>query len=821
LKLRHLILCALVATFVAAAAGVTYVRSELPVIHSLADYTPRQSTRIISQDGQRIGQFFNERRTVVRFTAIPTQVVQAFLAAEDAGFYAHEGIDWFGIVRAVLKNMRPGAHLQGASTITQQTVKTLILGPERSYTRKVREALLARQLEQMLGKDEILALYLNQIYFGNGAWGVEEAAQTYFGKGVDQLDLAEGALLAAIPKNPARYNIKSDPAAAKSRQAYVLTQMQHHGWATGDAVAAAIAAPVPVAAIASPYAAMSTYYVEHVRRLLTQKYGETRVLEGGLTVTVGLNAKQQAAAYTALRQSIEEVARRHGYTGAPVRIAADKFEAVRVALTHEFDEQVARRSGLMDTAAVPRGYIWDLTPVTATMAQDTAAARRGLELQPLVDYQRVRGLVVDLDTFHHVATVDLGSARATLTLAQMAWARRFSPRPITAAPRDPSEVLHIGDIISVEILPAVGRGTAAAGLQVALLPDPKQQGALVAIEPTTRWVRSLVGGYASEGGGGFNRATQALRQPGSAFKPILYGAGLQSRTITPASICPDSPIVIPDPWTGKAWRPENYEDGRYDGNITYRTALVRSKNTCSVRLIQKLGPEATIDMAHAMGIVSRMPKNLTLALGTGDNTVLELCNAYATIAAAGRFAPPQFIVSVADADGALLEDNHAPAGEQALSPEAAYVLTSMMRSVVERGTARRALVLDRPLAGKTGTSQESRNVWFSGFAPQLVATVWIGFDNNDSLGYETGASAALPAWIRFMGAALAAAPALDFPMPEHVVAVDIDPATGFASEAPNAVPEVFIEGTEPVASTQTLPSIYLEDDDGKHGASPP
>jgi penicillin-binding protein 1A len=823
LKLRPYILAFLAATAAAAAGAVAYVRAELPVIRSLADYTPRQSTRIISHDGQLIGQLYNERRTVVPFARMPQHVVQAFLAAEDAGFYTHEGIDWSGVMRALLKNLRPKAHLQGASTITQQTVKTLILGPERSYTRKLREALLARQMEQMLRKDEILALYLNQIYFGNGAWGVEEAAQTYFRKSVQDLDLGQAALLAAIPKNPARYNIKSDPTAAKARQTYVLTQMQNHGWATPEAASRAIAAPIPASPPPSALMGMSTYYVEHVRRLLTQRYGDTRVLEGGLTVTVGLLASQQAAAYVAVRQGVEDVARRHGWAGAPLHIAADKLEAMRVALGQAYNEQLAQR-GMLAGAQAPRGYIWDLSNLTLSTLQDTATARRAVELVPLADYTRVRALVVSLDTVAHAATVDLGGANAILPLAQMAWARPFSPRYATAAPRDPSQALHVGDLVTVEIQPAPRRpqtrASAQPALQVALVPEPKEQGALVAIEPVSRWVRALVGGYAPEGGGGFNRATQALRQPGSAFKPILYAAGLQSRSITPASICPDSPVTIPDPWTGKPWRPENYEDGRYDGNITYRTALARSKNTCSVRLIQKVTPQLTIDMAHAMGIASRMPNNLTLALGTGDNTVLELCNAYATIASAGRYAPPQFIVSVATADAQMLEDHHAPEETEAMAPEVAYVLTSMMRSSIERGTARRALALERPLAGKTGTSQESRNVWFSGFAPQLVATVWMGFDNNASMGTDTGASAALPTWIRFMGAALAAQPARDFAMPEHVSIVDIDPVTGLASEGPDHVAEVFVEGTAPSTATQTLPSIYLEDPDDSAPQAP-
>jgi penicillin-binding protein 1A len=328
-------------------------------------------------------------------------------------------------------------------------------------------------------------------------------------------------------------------------------------------------------------------------------------------------------------------------------------------------------------------------------------------------------------------------------------------------------------------------------------------------------VRAIVGGYNLDAGG-FNRATQALRQPGSAFKPLMYAAALGTNAITPASICTDAPVMIPDPWTGKVWKPENYEDGRYDGNITYRTALMRSKNTCSVRLIQKVTPAQVIETAHAMGISSKLPENLTLALGTGDVTPLELCNSYATIAAGGLYASPIFIRKVVDGAGTVLEEAKPGDPNQVLTPQVAYVLTSMMRSVVDHGTAQRALMLDRPLAGKTGTSQESRNVWFSGFSPELVATVWVGFDNNDPVGYETGSSGALPAWIRFMGAALASEPVHDFPMPENVVTAHVNPASGLPSDGPDSIPEVFVAGTEPAAMPQALPSIFIEDDDKGH-----
>ena len=323
-------------------------------------------------------------------------------------------------------------------------------------------------------------------------------------------------------------------------------------------------------------------------------------------------------------------------------------------------------------------------------------------------------------------------------------------------------------------------------------------------------VRALVGGYNADAGG-FNRATQALRQPGSAFKPIVYAAALAQGLLTPASICPDSPVVIPDPWTGKLWKPENYEDGRYDGNITYRTALMRSKNTCSVRLMQKLGPEAAIAMARSLGISGKMPNNLTLALGTGEVTPLELANAYATLAAGGQWDEPVFTRKVVDAGGQLLHEA-TPHPREAVSPQVAYVVTSMMRSVIDSGTAARAQILERPLAGKTGTSQESRDVWFAGFSPELAAVVWEGFDSDEPLGRATGSSAALPTWIRFMGAALAPNLPHDFTMPQGVVTVRVNRLTGQPEEGPESIDEVFVAGTEPHPGQAHLPSVYLQDD---------
>ncbi|MEO1172752.1 MAG: penicillin-binding transpeptidase domain-containing protein, partial [Myxococcota bacterium] len=422
---------------------------------------------------------------------------------------------------------------------------------------------------------------------------------------------------------------------------------------------------------------------------------------------------------------------------------------------------------------------------------------------------RVDALVSKVDAVNGTIIVDLGSRSGVVRFDELDWARPFSPRSTTPAPKKPGDVAKRGDVVSVRLRDAPKSGD----FNLELISIPKVEGALVALDQHSRHVRALVGGYTMELGG-LIRATQSRRQPGSAFKPIVYTTGITEKTITPASTCADTPISIRDPWTGEAWKPENYEDGRYDGNITYRLALTKSKNTCSVKLIDKLGPEAVISTARAMGVKSDLPENLTLALGTGDLTPLELANAYAVLSSGGYLAEPIFIRKLADRDGATVFENKASL-EQVIDPAAAYVVTQMMTSVVQEGTAQRAKVLDRPLAGKTGTTNRSRNVWFSGFSPELTATVWVGFDDNASMGRLTGSSGALPAWIRFMGAALAGTPVREFSAPEEIVTMNVDPRTGEPSEGEDALAEVFIAGTEPTPTNRPLPSIFTEDPDSQ------
>ncbi len=807
-----LILCGAGLTLgvMAIVAAFLYLKSELPTIRSVADYKPPRSTRVYSDDGELVGELFIERRTVVPIAEIPKHVVHAFLAAEDANFYLHEGLDYIGILRAAIKNLRPGAHLQGASTITQQTVKTLVVGAERSYTRKMREALLSREMEQLLAKDEILHLYLNQIYFGSGAYGVEEAARAYFGKSIREVTLGEAALLACIPKNPSHYTPAADPAAAKERQRYVLEQMLANNWASAEETQKAMAEPVRPVPPAPKYLGVGGQYVEHVKKLLAAKYGEETVTKGGLTVYVGMSARMQAAAQQAVRNGLEAFTKAQGYPGPKARIEVDKLTRYQKALHLGFDARQKKMAAIAEVAPRPSDVVWNLAQVNDKALASEAALTDAVRVAPLAYGQRVTGLVLQVDSVADQVWIDLGSTRGRLDFATLQWARRGAGGP---APRDPSDVLRKGDLVQVDLTdvpPPTFGGGRRGPVKVELVPEPKVEGALVAIDPHTRLVRALVGGYKGEAGG-FNRAVQAKRQPGSSFKPFVYAAGLTAGAITPAAICPDSPVVIRDPWTGQAWKPENYEDGRYDGNITFRTALMRSKNTCSVKLIEKITPAQVIALAKAAGIESKLPENLTLALGTGELAPVELANGYSTIASGGYFAPPIYVRKVVDTEGQVLEETTSEPVE-AIKPAVAYVLTQMMRSVVEEGTATKALVLDRPLAGKTGTSNESRNVWFSGFSAELVATVWVGYDDNSPLGRATGGSTALPIWINFMGAALAGVPVGEFTPPPDVTFVRVDADTGEPSDDVGSIEEAFIAGSEPVKEKQNLNSIFLEDD---------
>ena len=576
-------------------------------------------------------------------------VKKAVLAAEDARFYQHEGVNYLAIVRCAVKGLLRAGVACGGSTITQQVVKTFLLPTDWRVKRKVKEMFLAPRLEQNLAKDEILYLYLNQIYLGHRRYGVEEASRFYFGKGVKDLTIGEAATLAGLVQSPERLSPVKHPEAAKSRQRYVLRRMAEEGYIDARTAEVESQRPLKIRKVPEPYGA---WYADAVRRLLDERYGAERVETDGLQVDVAMLPQMQRAAEAALAADLRLVDKRHGWRGAPQRLDEKQLAAVLPA----WRERLA-------AARVQPGEIlvWDLGRVDPDEIEPDsevkADARRRVRARPLEAGETYAVLVTAVED--RQATLDLGGARGVIPFSDVTWARKYNSSVGTAPPRRMADVLHPGDIVLARVVP--GRSSpldlARAGkpLSLSLEQVPRVEGALVAIDPVTRGVRALVGGH-DFGRSQFNRAIQAKRQPGSAFKPFVWGAAIESGRFTAATVVYDTPDLYRDPWTGKDWKPQNFEKDVYEGPMLLRDALAHSKNTVSAKLLDALGVDAVIDFAHRAGIESDLPRSLSLALGTGEVTPLELVNAYATLAAGGFPAPPILITRVRDRDGTVLEE---------------------------------------------------------------------------------------------------------------------------------------------------------------------
>lgn len=810
--LRHVLIALVVCTglgFLGLLLLFTLAARDLPRIESLADYRPKQATVVYGMDGEIVARFATERRTVVPYDRFPKIVVDAVVAAEDAEFFQHEGVDYPGILRCFVKNLVSGRKVCGGSTITQQMVKTFLLSSKKTYTRKLKELILAKRVEESLSKEDILYLYLNQINYGR-AYGIQEASQVYFGKNVEELNVAEAALLTGLPQSPARLDPFVFPERALARRSYVLRQLQKHGkidQATFD-TAAAQPLSLDYRSADSPLDS-STYYAAHVKRRLIEQFGEENAVDGGLRVYTGLDPTLQRVAEAQVRQGVLALDKRQGYRGPLFRLELDQSAKLLERLE-------ARRSTLAPSLAElsgPEGPA-AFQPVIFDLLRAAPSRGEPAPIDELVErarFSRFRleetyaGVVVEVDDREKKAEVSLGGVRVELPLRTgMGWARKFDLFTMTRAPKLPSEVLQRGDVVLVRgtsVSPAAKGERRVIGV---LEQTPKAEAALLSLDPTTREVRAMVGGY-GVGAGTFNRATQANRQAGSTFKPFLYAAALDSGSFTPVSTCMDVPHVYRDPWTGRSWKPKNY-DGKFDGEITLREALTRSKNLCSVWLIHRLGVEPVIEMAQRLGIRSPMPKTDTLSLGSGDVTVLEVANAYATLAARGAHKEPTFIRRVIGPEGKVLLEADNPA-TQVLRPEVAYQVTSLLQSVVEDGTAQSVQKLGRPVAGKTGTTNESRNAWFAGYTPGLTTVVWVGFDDNQPLGPgETGGRAAIPIWLGFMEKAVEGQPVQDFEAPSSIVFALVDPESGRLAlpNHPGARQEPFIAGTEPTELSTTV-----------------
>ncbi len=730
-----------------------YYAQDLPDLGQLHNYQPSLVTQVYSSDKHQIGQFFIERRILTPLPQIPEHFRRAVIAVEDVRFFEHPGLDYIGILRAAWTNLRRGGKVEGASTITQQLARSLFLSSERTFDRKVRELVLAYKMELVSTKEQILETYLNQIYFGQGAYGVASAAQSYFGKDLAALTVAEAAFLAGLPKSPNHFSPFKNYARAKKRQEHVLARMEEAGFLTSAQREEALAEPLSFRRPGSEQDA--PYFVEYVRQLLVAKYGETMVYKGGLQIKTTLNLDMQRAAEAAFKTGLRDLDKRQGWRG-PLRS--------------------------VDPASLATGN----QPV-ATIDQPLAI---GDEREAVVTK-------AGKDLFW----VQIGNVSAKLLVDDMAWAKRRLTGPDmvkdVAVASNLKQILKPGDVIEVRI-----KKIDKDQVYVQLEQTPLVEGGLIALEPDKGAIRAMIGGYdfnRSE----YNRAVQAHRQPGSAFKPIIYATAI-NQGMSPASVVLDAPVVYEQVEEEKTWKPENYGK-RFHGMVSLRDALAHSHNLATVRLLDKVGIKNVIEFARQVGITSPLSADLSLGLGSSSVGLMELTSAYGVFLSQGNRAEPFAIVSVTDNAGQVLEQEDMQT-QEVLSKETAYLITNMMEDVVQKGTGQAAKSLGRPIAGKTGTTNEFINAWFIGGTPNLVAGTFVGFDDRRSLGEtESGAHAALPIWINFMKEALKPLPVVPFTIPEGITFVKVDPSTGLLNSEQEDQPgnvEIFARGSEPTQAVQ-------------------
>lgn len=752
--------------------GIIYKYGQsLPEFTNLKDYRPPVVTRVHASDGRFLAEFAQERRIFLPISEIPVKVINAFTSAEDQNFYQHKGVDITAIARAIvvnLKNRGAGKRPVGASTITQQVAKNFLLTNEVSYERKIREAILAYKLEEVFSKDRIMELYLNQIFLGQRSYGVAAAALSYFNKPLGELNVAEAAFLAALPKAPNNYNPQTRHAEALARRNWVIDRMEDDGHITRAEADEAKAIPLVTIAREDSDVVNAPYYAEEVRRELEKAYGEDELYRGGLSVRTSLDPKLQKIAEVALRNGLISYDIRHGWRGA-----------------QKHADSIAGYAQTLKTLQSPA----DMLPSWRQAMVLSAGGRIGF--------------------------ADGGSGQ--IIADDLTWAKSH---PLTA-----------GDIVLVESVSADKEKGISEG-SYRLRQIPKVQGAIVALDPNTGRVLAMQGGWKS-GGNEFNRATQAKRQPGSAFKPFVYLAALD-KGFTPSSIIMDTPVTFTDS-AGNVWKPENYH-GDFLGPTPLRVGVEKSRNLMTIHLAQQIGIKTVVEYAKRFGIDDNMPANLSNVLGADETTLMQLTAAYGMIVNGGKKITPSFIDRIQDRTGQTImsgdtrpcngcgplikwENQTTPdlpdTRQQIADPRTSYQMVSILEGVVQRGTAKSLSSLDRPLAGKTGTTNDSKDAWFIGFTPDLVVGVYIGFDDPKTLGQkETGASLAVPVFKEFMQNALEGVPPTPFRIPKDVRMVQVNARTGkptYASD-PDAIWEPFLAGTEPNASYTPSSSSTLSDE---------
>lgn len=856
-----------------------YYANSLPQLFSVEDYEPLLVSEVYARSGEKIGEFYRENRTLVAVNEIPEDLVNAFLAAEDSDFYSHHGFNYKGMLRALFANLTSGQRSQGASTITQQTARTLFLSSEKTYTRKLKEAIMAHRMEQHLAKKDILYLYLNQIYFGQGAHGIASAAEIFFRKKVMDLSLAEMAVIAGALTAPSAYNVVANPKRAKIRQQYVLSRMLETERITQDQYDTALAEVLTVYR-KKKYKEVAPYFVETIRQLLVKELGENMVLDKGLKIYTSLDFAAQKKAQASIRAGLRELDKRQGYRGPKENISLSDEDKVKELLTRE-------RNRLIDEA-------YDTFQVFADGNTDEYGEftvyhkknESGETISNIPEYvekgEIVEGIVTEVDDVNSVVVVRFAESAGLIPLERMAWAREPDPtRTYTdyLHIKKPSKALKPGDVIDVEIVAETAKKVEVGPTfkkklseyaELSLEQEPEVEGALISYDLKTDDIIAMVGG-SNFRKTKLNRTYQAVRQTGSAFKPILYAAGLDVG-LTPATPIMGAPIVYnqksdEDEETAKSgarkaavamkdvdldsdeevenkvWKPGNYE-GRFTGDILLRNALKKSLNTPTIRILEKSGVNFAAEYARRLGIFSPLNMDMSLALGTSGATLYELTKAYSVFAKLGKNIKPIIIHEIKDRKGDVIAqeisfDLHfkesigtvkeefqkkrdtyearAPKKEgevekaspfffqdpdQLISPQTAYLTTTLLQAVVNEpgGTGGNARRLGREVAAKTGTTNNYFDAWFIGYTPQVSTGVWVGFDQEKSLGRaEAGSRAALPIWLEYMTGVLKGIPSENFPIPNDIVFANIDNETGQLATARSheVIRQAFVNGTEP------------------------
>lgn len=869
----------------AVATLIVSVNKSLPEIITLKDYKPLLVTNVYAKDGRKIGEFFRERRVLVPFEKIPKVVVQAFMAAEDSEFYEHRGINVQAIIRALLVNIKAGHTVQGGSTITQQVAKTLMLSSERTITRKIKDVLLAIKMEKSLSKEDIMYLYLNQIYLGQSSYGIGVAAETYFRKPVEKLTVGEAALLAGLPQAPSRYSPVLNPKRAKERQRYVLRQMAEKGFISATQAETASKTPIKVY-IKEKYEEIAPFYLETVRQMIVKKLSEEAVLDQGLKVYTGLDFDKQLEAQKSVEKGLRDLDKRQGYRGPNKHLASTD------TIKYLEDEKKKLKEDISTARLISSTGEMSIVAETENAEFKSEGLPDWLSINSIV-----RGVVTQVDDVLGLVYVKVPGADGIIDIETMKWARK--PNPEVSPDRDtiskPSQALAVGDEIEVKIIEPQFQSERLVKLSSAkskkpvklpsfqkyllldLEQEPQAEGALMSLDLQSDDVIAMVGGRNFEKSE-FNRTIQAARQTGSSFKSIIYAAALD-KGYTPATPILDAPVVFEEEVNSedsegqddgkgknakngedvkqkKTWKPTNHSK-TFEGDILFRNALVKSLNVPTVRIIEDIGVNWSLDYAQRLGIFSPLNKDFTLALGSSSVTLYEMTKVFGHFGRQGKRMHPMMIRKVLDREGKVLVQDislderfseaqqpidanfekrrkeylelkaqvAASEGneelkqklaklpplffenpEQLIDPTTSYLITTLLKATIEEpgGTGGRARALGREVAGKTGTTNGYFDAWFIGYTPQISTGVWVGFDQEHTLGTgEVGGRVALPIWVQYMLAAHSKLPEMSFPVPPGIVFASIDNGNGKLPTAAskNVIRQAFREGTEPTAES--------------------